>query len=138
MVSISPVPKLEPGPVSYCQFAELGALPAGPAKLSLNSVVQPDGGGGTVPSAWTLLAVSRTAVAAETGRVAALWVCGPAWGAVRAVGAAVAACGVVIAIVAPTAAVTARTPRHLTHCRFMVPLASPRRLRSNLVMVPSV
>src|SRR5690242_21227922 len=48
MVSISPVPKLEPGPVSYFQLAELTCDPAAPAKLSLNTVVQPDGGGGTV------------------------------------------------------------------------------------------
>src|SRR5215469_9441947 len=48
MVSISPVPKLEPGPVSYFQFAELTIEPAAPAKLSLNTVVHPEGGGGTV------------------------------------------------------------------------------------------
>jgi hypothetical protein len=48
IVSISPVPKLEPGPVSYFQLAELTGDPAAPAKLSLNTVVQPAGGLGTV------------------------------------------------------------------------------------------
>jgi hypothetical protein len=48
IVSISPVPKLEPGPVSYCQLADEGPLPADPAKSSENTVLQPDGGGGTV------------------------------------------------------------------------------------------
>jgi hypothetical protein len=43
MVSISPVPKLEPAPVSYCQ-ADDGPLPAAPLKSSLNTVDQPDGG----------------------------------------------------------------------------------------------
>src|ERR1700683_789225 len=46
MVSISPVPNLEPGPVSYFQ-ADDGALPAAPSKSSLNTVDQPAGGGGT-------------------------------------------------------------------------------------------
>jgi hypothetical protein len=48
MVSISPVPKLEPGPVSYFQFADDTGEPAAPGKASLNTVVQPDGAGGTV------------------------------------------------------------------------------------------
>src|SRR5258708_19966460 len=48
MVSISPVPKLEPGPVSYFQFADDPGAPAAPEKPSLNTVVQPEGGGGTV------------------------------------------------------------------------------------------
>ncbi|HEY3904185.1 MAG TPA: hypothetical protein VGM14_09810 [Streptosporangiaceae bacterium] len=48
MVSISPVPKLDPGPVSYFQFAELTGEPAAPAKPSLNTVLQPAGGPGTV------------------------------------------------------------------------------------------
>src|SRR5579875_377157 len=47
MVSISPVPKLEPGPVSYIH-CESTPEPAAPLKSSLNTVVQPDGGGGTV------------------------------------------------------------------------------------------
>src|SRR5215472_1097327 len=48
MVSISPVPKLDPGPVSYFQFADDTIEPAAPEKPSLNTVVQPEGGGGTV------------------------------------------------------------------------------------------
>jgi len=48
MVSISPVPKLEPGPVSYFQLAEFTIEPAEPAKPSLKTVDQPDGGPGTV------------------------------------------------------------------------------------------
>src|SRR5579864_8955258 len=50
MVSISPVPKLDPGPVSYIQL-EPGGVLAGPLKSSLNSVLQPDGGGGAL-SRW--------------------------------------------------------------------------------------
>src|ERR1019366_2285315 len=50
MVSISPVPKLEPGPVSYCQLPD-GALPAAPLKSSLKTVDQPDGGPGTAGGA---------------------------------------------------------------------------------------
>jgi hypothetical protein len=50
MVSISPVPKLEPGPVSYIQLDD-GALPAGPLKSSLKTVDHPDGGPGTAAGA---------------------------------------------------------------------------------------
>src|SRR5712691_2449015 len=46
MVSISPVPKLEPGPVSYIHW-ESAPEPAAPLKSSLNTVDQPDGGAGT-------------------------------------------------------------------------------------------
>ena len=46
IVSISPVPKFDPGPVSYIQ-ADDGPLPAAPLKSSLNTVDQPDGGPGT-------------------------------------------------------------------------------------------
>src|ERR1700734_4294335 len=42
MVSISPVPKLEPGPVSYIQF-DGGALPKSTLKSSLNNVDHPAG-----------------------------------------------------------------------------------------------
>ncbi|HEX7658356.1 MAG TPA: hypothetical protein VF444_02665 [Pseudonocardiaceae bacterium] len=42
MVSISPVPKFDPGPVSYVQFADEGGLPAGPPKSSLNTSDQSD------------------------------------------------------------------------------------------------
>src|SRR4051794_19005237 len=52
IVSISPVPKFEPGPVLYIQFAVFTPLPAGPLKSSLNTVVQPAGGAGTAPWAW--------------------------------------------------------------------------------------
>lgn len=41
MVSISPTLKLAPGPVSFIRSQEFGALPAGPAELSSNTVVQP-------------------------------------------------------------------------------------------------
>jgi hypothetical protein len=51
IVSISPVPKLEPGPVSYFQLAEDTGDPAAPEKLSLKTVVQPAGGPGTVVAA---------------------------------------------------------------------------------------
>ena len=68
MVSISPVPKLEPGPVSYCQ-ADDGPLPEEPLKSSLKTVDQPEGGPGTAAGAAT--AVSRTARAAAAGAAAA-------------------------------------------------------------------
>src|ERR1700691_3863345 len=64
MVSISPVPKLEPGPVSYCQ-ADEGPLPEETLKSSLKIVDQPEGGPGTAAGAAT--AVSRAARAADTG-----------------------------------------------------------------------
>src|SRR5258707_10404674 len=50
IVSISPVPKFEPGPVSYCH-CEPTPEPADPLKSSLNWVVQPAGGPGTAPGA---------------------------------------------------------------------------------------
>ena len=50
MVSISPVPKLEPGPVSYFHF-EPALEPAAALKLSLKTVDQPGGGAGIAPSA---------------------------------------------------------------------------------------
>ncbi len=50
MVSISPVPKLEPGPVSYIHW-ESAPEPAAPLKSSLNMVDQPDGGPGTAAGA---------------------------------------------------------------------------------------
>ena len=46
MVSISPVPKLAPGPVSYIHW-ESTPDPAVPLKSSLNTVDQPAGGPGT-------------------------------------------------------------------------------------------
>jgi len=49
IVSISPVPKFEPGPVSYIHW-ESTADPAAPLKSSLKTVDQPDGGPGTVVS----------------------------------------------------------------------------------------
>src|SRR5579875_3103616 len=72
MVSISPVPKLDPAPVSYIQLPELGAVPAEPLKSSLNWVVQPDGGDGTVLALTSArltagLAVCCTACAAVAG-----------------------------------------------------------------------
>src|SRR5450759_5075881 len=51
IVSISPVPKLDPGPVSYCHCESMPE-PEDPLKSSLNWVVQPDGGPGTA-SGWT-------------------------------------------------------------------------------------
>jgi hypothetical protein len=46
IVSISPVPKFDPGPVSYIH-CESAPLPEEPAKSSLNTVDQPEGGPGT-------------------------------------------------------------------------------------------
>src|SRR4029077_15111803 len=47
IVSISPVPKLLPGPVSYFQSAVLTPVFAAPVKSSLHVSVNPDGGAGT-------------------------------------------------------------------------------------------
>ncbi len=46
MVSISPVPKLDPGPVSYFHWESMPD-PDEPLKSSLKTVDQPDGGPGT-------------------------------------------------------------------------------------------
>src|SRR5215469_17348473 len=46
IVSISPVPKLEPGPVSYIHCESMPE-PEEPLKSSLKTVDQPDGGAGT-------------------------------------------------------------------------------------------
>src|SRR5216684_6905704 len=63
MVSISPVPKLEPGPVSYCQLDD-GAVCAGPLKSSLNTVDQPGGGAGTAAGKAAARAVAAREAAA--------------------------------------------------------------------------
>src|SRR5579859_4468073 len=55
IVSISPVPKLEPGPVSYIH-CESTPEPAAPLKSSLKTVDQPDGGPGTAAGAATAVA----------------------------------------------------------------------------------
>jgi len=44
IVSVSPVPKPLPGPTSYFQLAELGAVPAAPSKSSRHRSVNPAGG----------------------------------------------------------------------------------------------
>jgi hypothetical protein len=62
MVSAPLLPKSEPGPVSYVQFAEEGALPAGPSKLSLNWVLHPEGGGGTVTALAAVGKAAKTAI----------------------------------------------------------------------------
>src|SRR6266851_3285425 len=63
MVSISPVPKLEPGPVSYCQLDD-GPVCAGPLKSSLNTVDQPGGGAGTAAGKAAARAVAAREAAA--------------------------------------------------------------------------
>jgi hypothetical protein len=47
IVSISPVPKLLPGPVSYFQVPVFRPVPPAPVKSSLQVVVKPAGGAGT-------------------------------------------------------------------------------------------
>ena len=84
MVSISPVPKLEPGPVSYCH-ADDGPLPAPPLKSSLNTVDQPEGGPGTAAGAAS--AANRAPVAEAPTAAAA----GPAAGSRAMRGAPTAA-----------------------------------------------
>ncbi len=63
IVSISPVPKLEPGPVSYIH-CESTPLPDAPLKSSLNTVDQPEGGPGT--AAGTAMARVAGAAGAAT------------------------------------------------------------------------
>src|SRR5262245_18381085 len=75
IVSISPVPKLDPGPVSYCH-CEPAPEPADPLKSSLNWVVQPDGGPGTAPGAagwaWAEMREAAAVRAVAALRAAAL------------------------------------------------------------------
>src|SRR6476659_873715 len=51
MVSISPVPKLLPGPVSYFHVPVLTPVPEAAEKSSLQVKVNPGGGAGTAASA---------------------------------------------------------------------------------------
>src|ERR1700678_4080492 len=80
IVSISPVPKLEPAPVSYIHCGSIPD-PAAPLKSSLKVVDQPEGAPGTV-SGVIVRAVSLAARAGDTA--------GPEWvaGAAAAAGAA--------------------------------------------------
>ena len=64
IVSISPVPKLEPGPVSYIHW-ESAPEPAAPSKSSLKMVDQPDGGPGTAAGAATAAEVAGSVAAAK-------------------------------------------------------------------------
>jgi hypothetical protein len=64
IVSISPVPKLEPGPVSYSHW-ESAPDPAAPVKSSLKTVDQPDGGAGTAAGATAEVAAAVFIKAAE-------------------------------------------------------------------------
>src|SRR5277367_3820496 len=75
IVSISPVPKLEPAPVSYIHW-ESAPDPAVPLKSSLKTVDQPDGGPGTVAGSATAAAEAAAemvagAAAAEAAGTAA-------------------------------------------------------------------
>src|SRR5579863_1116236 len=64
IVSISPVPKLEPGPVSYIH-CESTPDPDAPLKSSLKTVDHPEGGPGTVAGAATAAADVAAAGAAS-------------------------------------------------------------------------
>src|ERR1700730_2922868 len=66
MVSISPVPKLERGPVSYIHW-ESAREPAAPLKSSLNTVDQPDGGPGTAAGAASAALEAGAAATAPRG-----------------------------------------------------------------------
>src|SRR5580704_1445728 len=66
MVSISPVPKLDPGPVSYIHWESMPE-PEAPAKSSLKTVDQPEGGPGTVWGAASALGAAGRTGAAEAG-----------------------------------------------------------------------
>src|SRR4051794_23975187 len=75
IVSVSPVPKLLPGPGSYFQFAASTPVPAAPLKSSLQVRVKPAGGAPTAALAFGEAAtvknpatatVATTTAAAET------------------------------------------------------------------------
>src|SRR5215471_10695066 len=73
IVSISPVPKFDPGPVSYIHW-EPTPDPDPPLKSSLKTVDQPDGGPGTAAGAARRAGAAGTAGAARAdaaGTVAA-------------------------------------------------------------------
>ena len=71
IVSISPVPKLDPAPVSYIHWESMPD-PAEPLKSSLKTVDQPDGAPGTASGAATAAGAAGAATAAEAaGTVAA-------------------------------------------------------------------
>ena len=75
IVSISPVPKLEPAPVSYIHWESMPD-PAPPLKSSLKTVDQPDGGPGTAADAMaagTARAATTMAGAIEGERQPASW-----------------------------------------------------------------
>src|SRR5690242_7922924 len=67
MVSISPVPKLLPGPVSYFQRLWSMPVPEAPLKSSLQVRLKPDGVGGTAASALSVPTTVVATVTATTG-----------------------------------------------------------------------
>jgi hypothetical protein len=117
MVSISPVPKLEPGPVSYIQLDD-GALPAAPLKSSLKTVDHPDGGPGTA-------AVAAVAAGAAVARPAA---------GVRAAAEAEGPEAAVSATIQPTAAPSAISRRARRRDQFLAAGKALRACRSKPVM----
>src|SRR6201999_3165456 len=64
MVSISPVPKFEPGPVSYIHWESIPD-PELPLKSSLKTVDQPEGGPGTAAGAASAVAAAGLSWAAS-------------------------------------------------------------------------
>jgi len=68
IVSISPVPKLDPGPVSYIHWESMPD-PAEPLKSSLKTVDQPDGGPGTASGAAFKADAAGATVLASAGAV---------------------------------------------------------------------
>jgi hypothetical protein len=72
IVSISPVPNVLPAPVSYFQFESM-PVPEAPLKSSLQVVVKPAGGAGTVSgdTAAACAAAGRTAAALPPAPVTA-------------------------------------------------------------------
>src|SRR5690348_6837101 len=95
IVSISPVPKLEPGPVSYIHW-ESAPEPAAPLKSSLNMVDQPDGGPGTAAGAASAPRAAAEASPACAAAAAATVGAATAAEAAGSVAAAVATTGTVM------------------------------------------
>src|SRR4051794_31788154 len=70
MVSISPVPKLLPGPVSYFQLPASTPLPDPPLKSSLQVRLKPLGGAGTAAGAASGTTAAVRVVPAPAGAAA--------------------------------------------------------------------
>src|SRR6202035_5632777 len=124
IVSISPVPKFAPGPVSYIHWESMPE-PAAPLKSSLNTVDQPDGGAG--PAAGAAIAAPAAGARADAGTRADT-------GAAVAASAAGGAAIVVSAKVQPAATASAASRRARGRDQALTAWKAPRASRSKPVI----